>query len=96
MNLLRGALFPVLLILSTQLLWAQAIERGVDMPGGDYTSFDIGGGPRACLSACASSRHCRAWTWVRAGFQSASPRCWLKDSIPGGTPNDCCASGVIR
>jgi hypothetical protein len=75
---------------------AQTFERNVDRPGGDYTSFDLRGGPRACQAACGRDGQCAAWTFVRAGVQGPLPRCWLKGSVPPPTGNDCCVSGIMR
>lgn len=54
---------------------AQTFERGVDRPGADFSNFDIPGrGPHACQSACFQNGACRAWTYVRAGFQGPVAR----------------------
>lgn len=70
---------------------AQTFEPGVDRPGGDFINFDIPGrGPHACFE----NWHCRAWTYVRAGYQGPVARCWLKSYPPGAQGNPCCVSGV--
>ncbi|MCB9997387.1 MAG: PAN domain-containing protein [Methylobacteriaceae bacterium] len=71
-------------------------EINVDRPGADYSNFAIRGGPRACQLACADDGDCRAWTYVRRGYQGRSARCWLKSDIPGSVPSPCCVSGVVR
>jgi hypothetical protein len=75
--------------------FAQTFEPGVDRPGGDFTNFDIPGrGPHACEAACFENGDCRAWTYVRAGYQGPVARCWLKSYVPGAQGNPCCVSGV--
>ena len=85
------ALFAVL---GSGPVLAQSFERNTDRPGADYTSFDINGGPSSCERACMREYACRAWTYVRAGFQGPGPRCWLKSGVPAAQPSDCCVSGV--
>jgi hypothetical protein len=93
-------LSPLVLGLSLSLIppgaWAQSFERNVDRPGSDYRNFNIDGSPAACQAACGRDDECRAWTYVRAGYQGPLPRCWLKFRIPSPTGNQCCISGVMR
>jgi hypothetical protein len=80
----------------SQIAWAQSTyERNTDRPGGDYTSFDIGGGPAVCRSACANDQRCVAWTFVRENVQAPSQRCWLKTSVGPPSFSRCCVSGVM-
>jgi PAN domain len=81
----------------SQVVSAQgSFEPNVDRPGGDLHNFDIQGGPEACRSACLSDRSCVAWTFVRRNVQGASPRCWLKSSVPPPNGNSCCVSGIVH
>jgi hypothetical protein len=74
---------------------AVTIETGVDRPGGDYRSFDVGDASAAtCRRACGEDRRCRAYTFVRLGVQGKLARCWLKDSVPKPRAGACCDSGV--
>jgi hypothetical protein len=77
---------------------AQAtFEVNIDRPGEDYSNFDLPRArPRLCQQSCFEDGSCRAWTYVRPGFQGPAPRCWLKSGVPAGTPSDCCVSGVVR
>lgn len=86
----------LLMVLSVGGISAQPLERGIDRPGSDYRSFSFNGGPRDCQAVCRDEYQCRAWTYVREGFQGPSPRCWLKGRVPPPTGNDCCVSGVMR
>ncbi|MBL8551993.1 MAG: PAN domain-containing protein [Hyphomonadaceae bacterium] len=71
-----------------------SVSQNIDRPGGDYTSFDMAaGGWQACRDACQQDNQCRAFTYVRPGVQSASARCWLKNTVPAGVQNGCCISG---
>lgn len=83
------------LSLISSVVWAQTFERGVDRPGFDFRNFDIDGPARACQAACGRRDQCRAWTYVRAGFQGPAPRCWLKFRVPPATGNECCVSGIM-
>ena len=71
------------------------MEQATDRPGQDYRSFDLSSpDPALCQGACASEARCKAWTYVKPGVQGATARCWLKDTAPPATRNDCCVSGV--
>jgi hypothetical protein len=93
-----GAILSLSITFASAGVMAQSstFEPGVDRPGMDYTSFDLRGGPGACRESCLADRRCRAWTYVRAGFQGPAPRCWLKSARPDAQGSDCCASGIIR
>jgi hypothetical protein len=76
--------------------FAQTFEPGVDRPGADFSNFNIPGrGPHTCQSACLQNGDCRAWTYVRAGFQGPVARCWLKSGVPEAQGNPCCVSGIV-
>jgi hypothetical protein len=72
---------------------SRRIESGTNRYGGDYASRDLASA-QACQSACASEAQCRAWTWVRPGVQGPGAKCWLKNTVPASSRNDCCVSGV--
>jgi hypothetical protein len=72
-----------------------AMEYGVDRPGGDYKNFDLKrNDPNQCLSACMRAEACKAWTFVRPGHQGPTARCWLKNKVPAPKDAPCCISGV--
>ena len=78
------ALLSVALSVAPNVASGQTFEPGVDRPGADFSNFDIPGrGPHTCQSACFQNGGCRAWTYVRAGFQGPVARCWLKSDVPG-------------
>jgi len=74
------------------------LEFSIDRVGGDYRSFETVPDPRgkACAAACQAEIHCRAWTYRRAGYGIAAPRCYLKDAIKPPHHRPCCISGVVR
>jgi hypothetical protein len=73
-------------------------EVGIDRSGGDYRSFETtpDNAGEACTKACNDEQRCRAWTYVRPGYQGAPAHCYLKAKIPLPRHNPCCISGVIR
>ncbi|MFO0994778.1 MAG: PAN domain-containing protein [Hyphomicrobiales bacterium] len=73
-------------------------ENNIDRPGRDYfnTTLSANAGPDVCRNLCRQQLNngCRAWTYVRIGFQNPTrPRCWLKTQAPPAVPNRCCVSG---
>jgi len=76
----------------------KGIEFGIDRVGGDYRFFEVTADPAGanCEAACRQENRCRAWTYVRAGYISVAPRCYLKDKIKLPRHRPCCISGVVR
>jgi hypothetical protein len=76
------------------------VEFGIDRAGGDYRSFEISPDPSGstCRAACEAEARCRAWTYLRPGYQGVgSPaRCYLKDRVLPPRRRPCCVSGVVR
>lgn len=71
------------------------MENDVDRPGNDYSNFDLPSpDPALCKQACDNDSNCKAFTYVRPGFQGTSARCWLKNAVPNPVPGNCCISGV--
>jgi hypothetical protein len=72
-----------------------SLENDIDRPGLDYRAFDLPEPrPELCQAECARESTCRAFTYVKPGYQGSQGRCWLKASVPEPTPNPCCISGV--
>ncbi len=72
-----------------------AMEYGIDRPGGDYKNFNLEtSDPNHCRSACMGEAGCKAWTFVRPGHQGPTARCWLKNTVPVSKNAPCCVSGV--
>jgi hypothetical protein len=73
-------------------------EFGIDRVGGDYRNFETpanaNGDP--CAAACKAETRCRAWTYVRPGYQGPSARCYLKSRVTPPRRKPCCVSGVVR
>jgi hypothetical protein len=74
------------------------IEFAIDRAGGDYRSFDLPADAtgKACQVACEAEEGCRAWTYLRPGYVSATAQCFLKDRITRPMRRPCCISGVVR
>src|SRR5271155_806090 len=74
------------------------LEFGIDRAGGDYRTFDTepDNSGAACATACKSEQQCRAWTYMRPGYQGASARCYLKSKVTIPRHKPCCLSGVVR
>lgn len=74
------------------------LEYSIDRVGGDYKNFDIppDATGAACKAACEADNKCRAWTYVRPGYQGAGARCYLKNVIKPPRVKPCCISGVVR
>jgi hypothetical protein len=73
-------------------------EFGIDRVGGDYRSFetDPDASGAVCAKACKDEQRCRAWTYVRPGYQGAAAHCYLKAKITQPRHHPCCISGVVR
>jgi hypothetical protein len=71
-------------------------EMNVNRPGGDYIDFASGGAHTAllCLAACQSQPACKAWTFVKPGFDGPQSHCYLKSFVPPADIDNCCVSGV--
>jgi len=74
------------------------LEFGIDRAGGDYKSFDTqpDNSGAACAAACKGEQQCRAWTYVRPGYQGAAAHCYLKSKVTIPRHKPCCLSGVVR
>jgi hypothetical protein len=74
------------------------VEYAIDRAGGDYRSFETppDATGRACAAACESEPRCRAWTYLRPGYQGPAARCYLKDRVTTPRRRPCCISGVVR
>jgi hypothetical protein len=74
---------------------AGPFEANINRPGGDYADF--GGAANSallCFGACALQPQCKAWTFVKPGFQGPLARCWLKNVVPPPVADVCCTSGA--
>jgi hypothetical protein len=75
----------------------EKIEDNTDRPGKNYGNFDL---PHPelelCLMECQNDPRCKAFTYVRPGFQGPKARCWLKDAVPPAKTSPCCISGVKK
>lgn len=75
---------------------ADEVESNVNRVGGDYKNFDIEpsiAGFASCKSSCEFDLQCKAWTFVKSGVQGPKAHCWLKNTVPTASNNNCCTSG---
>jgi hypothetical protein len=70
-----------------------AMEISTDRPGSDILLFDSAL-PPSCERACRDDAACMAYTWVKAGIQGSTAKCWLKNTRPAKVHSTCCVSGV--
>lgn len=72
------------------------MENDTNRAFSDYHRFELEGrAPEACQNAClADAGKCRAWAYVRPGFQGPKALCYLKHAVPAPSPDKCCISGV--
>ncbi len=74
---------------------SMTMENNVDRTGSDYASFNLGtADPNVCSQTCAGDPDCKAFTYVKPGYQGSQARCWLKNAVPNPTAANCCISGV--
>lgn len=90
-------LITLAFIFSGVIASADTFEGGWDRPGYDYKNFEMfNPRPVLCQWQCQQDSRCRAWTFVKPGYQGAQARCWLKDRVPTAYRNACCTSGIIQ
>jgi hypothetical protein len=70
-------------------------EEDTNRLGSDYSTFELPtADPDLCAEACVKDARCKAFTYVKPGWQGASARCWLKEQVPGTSKHTCCISGL--
>lgn len=76
----------------------RTLELSIDRYGGDYRNFatpaETDG--KTCRAACEADNRCRAWTYVRPGYNNSTPHCYLKERVTRPLRKPCCVSGVVR
>lgn len=74
------------------------VELSIDRYGADYRIFELPPDPTglACKQACEKDDRCRAWTYLRPGYQGPAARCYLKERVTRPRRRPCCMSGVVR
>jgi type VI secretion system Hcp family effector len=92
-------LIPAILIIALLLLCplaaSQNLQENTNLPGADYRDFDLPSpDPQTCADECYNDPNCKAFTYVKPGYQGTKARCWLKGEVPSPEPNECCISGV--
>jgi choice-of-anchor C domain-containing protein len=97
----NGWSFEYAFIDEIKLINTQYTENGFEYstnrPGYDYKNFDL---PRnnamLCKQACDNDPKCKAWTFVKPGYQGSNPRCHLKYAVPNPVLNTFTISGVKK
>jgi hypothetical protein len=74
-------LFNRFLLVVSFLLAGNFNAYSYDLFGNDIAGFDVKT-PDDCAKLCNADSNCLAWTFVRAGLQGASARCYLKNPVP--------------
>ena len=73
------------------------LEVNVNRRGGDFQDFELkSNNPYDCRQACSNDARCASFTFVRPSYFGQYSHCFLKSSVPGGTQEGCCISGVLR
>ncbi len=71
------------------------LEYDTDRPGKDYRDFELAEARvEACQDECARDAPCKAFTYVRPGYQGAKAKCLLKSAVVDSKSDVCCVSGV--
>jgi hypothetical protein len=69
------------------------ISDATNLPGSDYNHFPVQNDDLyTCVNACRNDAQCQAFTYV----QGPQAHCWLKNTVPGKSPDNCCLSGVKK
>lgn len=83
--------------ITTPPLLPAGMELNTNRPGSDYKNFDLSSAdPQLCQQECYNDAQCKAYTYVKPGYQGANARCWLKNAVPNPQTDDCCISGVKK
>jgi len=75
------------------------LEPDTDRHGSDYHDFALKDArPELCRRACLLDSNCKSFTYTKPGTtgRGDTPWCYLKDSDPRPTRDDCCVSGVKK
>ncbi|MCJ7442978.1 MAG: PAN domain-containing protein, partial [Methanotrichaceae archaeon] len=72
-------------------------DNNTDLPGSDYKNLELStANPNLCALECSVDSACRAFTYVKPGYQGPNAQCWLKNAVPDQVQAECCVSGVKR
>ncbi|WP_084030537.1 PAN domain-containing protein [Bradyrhizobium paxllaeri] len=99
---LRSLIFASAFIITFSGIAGTALAQGdvsrsnTDRPGNDFRNIALRGNAADCRNLCLRAPACRAWTFVKPGFQGPSARCYLKNPTPPAFANACCTSGIAR
>jgi hypothetical protein len=88
-------LSPIKMVITGTVLF----NYGQDLPGDDIKRVVLPIGsedPSRCAALCAQESTCKAFTYVKAGYEPdiPNPSCFLKSIIPASKRDDCCVSQI--
>lgn len=94
--LLFALLAPALAVADPARVPQWSEQDNFDLPGFDLDRFEMARGRKdVCAEECKQNPLCRAYTFVRPGFQGKRAVCWLKSDVPKPKPSNCCISGKL-
>jgi len=94
-RLFGAGLLGTAVLAATMAPRAAHAQANFDRPGSDYQSSPVpSGDPAVCALACEHDRRCRAWSFNYPTDVESGAVCWLKNSVPERTRDECCVSGV--
>jgi hypothetical protein len=94
-RLLRACVMVFAFSAAAMAMQSAQAQTNFDRPGGDYQSSPVpSGDPADCALVCERDRRCRAWSFNYPSDTAGSALCWLKNSVPARTEDNCCVSGV--
>ena len=71
------------------------LENNVNRYGSDYNFFEMTTpDPALCMQACLNDPGCVSFSFVRPGIQGPNAICYLKNTEPVASANNCCVSGL--
>ncbi|MCJ7444499.1 MAG: PAN domain-containing protein, partial [Methanotrichaceae archaeon] len=79
----------------TVLLPKIILDNNTNLPGSDYKNLELStADPNICAYQCSGDSACKAFTYVKPGYQGPKAQCWLKNVVPSQVQDECCVSGI--
>jgi len=74
---------------------AMTLEQNTDRPGMFHKKYILNiPDVNICANMCKSDNACKAFTFVKPGYQTSNAVCHLKNGVPNKVIDKCCISGV--
>src|SRR5674536_350271 len=94
-RLLRACLVTLAFLAAAVATRPALAQANFDRPGGDYQSSPVpSGDPADCALVCERDRRCRARSFNYPTAVAGGAVCWLQNSVPERTQDNCCVSAV--